>query len=365
MLKTTGIAVLSAICLVGITAVSPVAQGAQKKKKLVVRQTQKNETKGQGQLAGGLVKFGEVYSLKGGLNFEILKARYSMEPFYSYEKETAHADKKLVILDLAVKNATPSNNDHFPPITLIDANGEKYEMGSGMLTLASKGVESFYLNLKPGQGYGQPDLHDPLQVGFLVPLNAKITKIMIGQPRLNKNEEVLRYLIAGSDKEADAANVIAPLPKTVADPADESGATAMPAGKVGIGDSFTTYFSSYKVTGVTTTTEPLRAGVSPEEGKQFVIVSVSMKMIGKKEMGMFYCLDKEATTLKDEDGDKASLFGIIKASSGDELQTSDRTFDPGEEINFRLVFQIGEKAKPSSLHIVAGSGYPWQVALSK
>ena len=354
-----------AIGIIGLAVLTPQAQAAQKKKKPVVKQTQKNETKGQGQLSGGLVKFGEVYSLKGGLNFEILKARYSVEPFYSYENETAHADKKFVILDLAVKNATPSNNDHFPPITLIDSNGEKYEMGSGMLTLSSKGIASFYLNLKPGQGYGQPDLHDPLQVGFLVPLDAKITKIMIGQPRLNKNEEVLRYLMAGSDKEADAANVIAPLPKTVADPSDESGAKAMPVGKVAIGDSFTTYFSSFKVTGITTTTEPLRSGVSPEEGKQFVIVSVSMKMIGKKNMGMFYCLDKEATTLKDEDGDKASLFGIIKASSGDELQTSDRRFDPGEEINFRLVFQISAKAKPASMNIVAGSGYPWQVSLSK
>jgi hypothetical protein len=45
---------------------------------------QKNQTKGQAQTAGGIGQFGAIYSLKGGFNFAILSAKYTLEPFTAY-----------------------------------------------------------------------------------------------------------------------------------------------------------------------------------------------------------------------------------------------------------------------------------------
>src|SRR5438309_12007125 len=72
---------------------------------------QKNETKGQGQLAGGNGQFGVIYTLQDKLNFEILSAKYTLEPFNSYDLTVVDVDQKLLVLDIAVKNATP--NDYF------------------------------------------------------------------------------------------------------------------------------------------------------------------------------------------------------------------------------------------------------------
>ena len=362
MTRSLGVAAAIAILTTLSFVVLPSTTFAQKKKPAT--KTQKNETKGQGQLSGGLVKFGEVYSLKGGLNFEILKASYSMEPFASYAKETATADKKFVVLDIAIKNATPKNNDNFPGITIIDSAGQKYDLGSGMVALNSFGDKDFSLNLKPGQGYGQPSLNDPFRVAFLVPLEAKITKIMINQPRLNKNEEVLRYLVAGTDKEADAANIFVPLPKSIADPSDSSGAVAMGHGKVKVGDAFTSYFGSYRINKVSATSDAVRDGKYPDSGKQFVVVSITVKNIGKTAVSLFYMLDRDKTVVKDQDGEKSEIVDFLKASSNDAFSTDGKEIDPGEELSFRMVFQIGEKSKLSSLNFTTPNGYPWTIDLS-
>ena len=356
------LALVTAVCLI----LSPAVSSAQKKKKKPTppSKTQKNETKGQGQLAGGLVKFGEVYSLKDGLNFEILKASYSMEPFMSYAKESATPEKKFVILDIAIKNATPSDNDHFPEMSLIDSAGKKYDLGSGMVALTSTGVGDYYANLKPGQGYGQPSLNDPLRVGFLVPLDAKITKIIVNQPRLNRKEEVVRYLMAGTDKEADPKNVIAPLPKSIADPSDPTGAVAADHGRAAIGEAFTSYFGSFKITKVTTTTDAVRDGKFPESGKQFVVVSVTVKNISKKPVSFFYLLDAGKTTVKDQDGEKSEIVDFLKASSNEQFNTDGKEVDGGDELSFRMVFQVSDKAKLASLNFAANGGYPWMIDLS-
>lgn len=366
MIGSRGVIPTLALTLALSLMILPSVASAQKKKKKPTppSKSQKNETKGQGQIAGGYVKFGEVYSLKSGMNFEILKAAYSMEPFLSYAKESATQEKKFVILDIAIKNATPSDNDRFPEMSVIDSTGKKYEMGSGMVALASTGINDFYATLKPGQGYGQPNLNDPLRVGFLVPLDAKITKIIVNQPRLNKNEEVVRYLMAGTDKESDPKNVIAPLPKSIADPSDPSGAVAADHGKAQVGESFTSYFGSFKITKVTTTTDAVRDGKFPDAGKQFVVVSISIKNISKKPAGLFYLMDRDKTTVKDQDGEKAQIDHLLKASSNDEFNPDGKEIDPGDELSFRMVFQIGEKAKLASLNYSAVNGYPWTIDLS-
>src|SRR3954469_3326725 len=66
--------------------------------------------KGQGQLAGGNGQFGTVMSLDNGFNFEILSARYTLEPFLGSETLKARTDEKLLILEIAIKNAKKDDN---------------------------------------------------------------------------------------------------------------------------------------------------------------------------------------------------------------------------------------------------------------
>ncbi len=323
--------------------------------------TAQNQTKGQGQLTGGYIKFGETYSLKDGLNFSILKATYSLDPFPSYEKASATVDKKLVILDVAIKNAVPKDNDSFPPLILIDAAGNKYDAGGGMISLKSNGVKEYYRNLKPGQGLGQPGLNDPLRVAFLVPLDAKITKIIVNEGRLNKNEEVVRYLMAGTDKEADPANVIA-VPPSVASLTELGGQIV---GKVGIGQPFVSYYSTYQINSVKTTTEAIEEGVAPEEGKQFVLVSVTVKNNSLATASYFDSLNLEGAVIKDSDGEKSQAIELYKGSSNEKFDRNG-SLEPGDERTLRYLFQISAKTKPAQLNFAASGPYlHWIIDLSK
>src|SRR5437763_254947 len=68
-----------------------------------------NVVKGQKQMAGGPGVFGTVYPLNDGFNFEVIKARYSVEPYNAYETEIAKSDEKFLILTVAIKNASPED----------------------------------------------------------------------------------------------------------------------------------------------------------------------------------------------------------------------------------------------------------------
>lgn len=358
---------VAAIALLVLTPSIGIAQKSKTKSTPPPKQQPKkqpqNETKGQGQLVGGYVKFGETYSLSDGLNFQIIRAKYSMEPFACYSREYGHADQKLIILDISIKNAANYDNDHFPPISFLDAAGTKYD--GVMVGLVSNGIKEYYRVLKPGQGLGQPGLNDPLRIACLVPLESKITKIIVNEPRLNKNEEVFRYLMAGTDKEADPANVIAPLPANIADASDPSGAKGMAAGKAKIGDTFTSYIFSYRVNGIKTTSDPLYEGAAPDEGKKFAIISITYKNIGFEKLSTFYSVDTEGNQLKDTDGERGTFWGILKGNTDAQVGDS-YEMEPGDERTIRLVFQIDQKATPKSLKFAATNyTYPWMIDLTQ
>src|SRR5207253_752830 len=116
-----------------------------------------------------------------------------------------------------------------------------------------KGDADNSFTLRPGQGLGQPELKDPLRVAFSIPMKARITKIMVNKARLGKNEEVLRYYVAGATKEeagepGDPKNVIAALPEGVKDPADKSGAVPLEEGKGSMGAYLTSGSFGLKLT---------------------------------------------------------------------------------------------------------------------
>ena len=56
-----------------------------------------NETKGQGQLVGANGQFGVVYTLDNNFNFEILSAKYTMDPLIAYESPAAKEGPALFL----------------------------------------------------------------------------------------------------------------------------------------------------------------------------------------------------------------------------------------------------------------------------
>ena len=111
-----------------------------------------------------------------------------MEPFASYAIIAAQTDQKVLVVDIAIKNARSGDNffnvEGFASV--FDEKGQQYNFGSGCLALKSLGVKTPNTSLKPGQGLGQSSFNDPLQMGVVLPAKARIVKIILntGSTRL-------------------------------------------------------------------------------------------------------------------------------------------------------------------------------------
>jgi len=321
-------------------------------------QQQVNETKGQTQLKGGLVKFGEVYSLKGGWNVQVLKVAYSLDYFPCYTDIFPRPDKKLVVIDFAIKNATPSEkffNTDESLFTLVDSDGNKYTWNG--VQLSGNGNKGFAPTLKPGQGMGQTALKMPLRCVFQVPLEAKITKIMTNVGRLNKSEDTLRFLMAGTDSLADPSNKIAPLPKGQGDPNDATGVVAAPIGNATIGTAVPAAHFLINLTSVTISTDAIAPGMFPDDGKKFVIAVFTSKNIGPNDSNAWDWI-YENPSLKDSNGSKVNPYKIWNASSATDAVFEH--YDQGDQRTYRLIYQIDAGATPSKIQMNTGTCYCWQ-----
>jgi hypothetical protein len=327
-----------------------------------------NTTKGQGQLQGGDGVFKTIYTLDNGFNFTILSARYSVEPFNTYEDETVATDEKFLILTVAVKNANAEdaffNGDH-APFTAVDEKGANHD-GSNY-RLASLGIKGFSPTMKPGQGYGQDPAADELTVAIKVPADVRISKIILNTGRkFVPGEKVVRYFVAGTaKKDRDGAdgnpkNVIAPLPDYLRDPTDPTGAVALAEGRAKIGMAASTGYWSMTCDSATTSTTEKLNDAAPEDGKQFVIASFTVKNIYGKELSLFEAVGSDGVPLlKDADGEK---YGPVPDSGArkakrDEQADSSMVLQPGETYSFRWYFQIPKDAKPKTLVFGQPSGH--------
>jgi hypothetical protein len=349
--------------MIGV-AVSTVcaAIGQTKKKPAPQKPTPKNESKGQGQLAGGNGQFGVVYTLSDKLNFAILSAKYTLEPFNAYALTYPATDEKLLVLDLAVKNASTSdyflNTDSF--FTLVDAQGGL--IPGGALALKSKGVAEASFNLRPGQGLGQPELKDPLQIAFKVPAKSRIVKIMLNKARLGKQEEVLRYFVAGATKAeagevGDPRNTIVPLNETVRDPKDPSGAIPLAEGKGVAGVFVPSGPYAIRLDRFTFSTDKFRDN-DPEEGKKFAIATVTVKNLSDRDQ-TFFDLSGGDTPLHqiiDSSGDRTKPYAYAKAKIDDD---AGHEFNPGDEYSFRIVFAMPKAETVKRLILGAGNYRQW------
>ncbi len=326
---------------------------------------QQNQVKGQGQLVGANGEFGVTYSLKTGFNFTLLSAKYSIEPFDCYGAVSAQTDSKLLVIDFAIKNAQPQDNffntDNL--ITVVDDKGQLIQRA--VYRLESKDAEIVDFTLRPGQGLGQKELKDPLRMAILVPGKAVINKIMINFGRLNTKEEVVRYLLVTPPKpgvQPTTKNFIAPLPELVRDPADPSGAKMLSEGKAVIGTAYPSGFFSLRLDGVATPAEAVFDGNAAEEGKQYLVATLTAKSLGTAELGMFEVGggDEPLYEVTDTDGERYKPIGFRKTKAD---EAPDRMFKKGDEYTFRVFFALPKDAKLKQMVFGVGLGRKWLVPL--
>jgi len=328
-------------------------------------------SRAQGQLQGGDGVFGSIYTLNSGWNFTILRARYTVDPYLSYSGLLPDADSKLLILSLAIKNSDPT--DKFfggPEFQAFDEEGHDYQSADYRLTSTGSKENSF--NLKPGQGIGQMPDKDELTVAFKVPDKAHISKIILKDGRkFVKNEAVVRYFIADvATKEHDGQignpkNTIAPLPTFMRDPADKLGAVPYTVAPTKLGTVVPTGYYAVSIDSVVLSTTEKVKDQAPAEGKQFAIVTMTVKNNWTKAMGLFDLLSEETTVLKDTDGEKYTVIegtGKRKAKRDEEIPDG-LELQPGESYTYRHFYEVPKDVKLKSITFGQGSSRKYSIAL--
>lgn len=342
--------------LIGVLAISTAF--AQVKKPV----QKPNQVKGQGQLNGGQISFGTIYSLKNGFNFEILSARYTTDAFDAYSLLTPRSDEKVLVLDIAIKNARPEDNWFTADslFNLVDSDGNTYNLTPSTM-LVSKGSGETSFNLKPGQGLGQPALKDPVEVAWVIPAKARITKIILLQGRLNSSEDVLRYMIAEPPKDPATSknpNFIAPLPEVSRVDGDTWGSTLTPESKGKMGSWVHSGYYDFRVEKVDENFSGQFNGNPAEEGKRLVVMNVTVKNVTTPEIGLFEATGGDSPTwaITDEDGEIYKPIGYRKPSSDED---PDRRLKKGDSYTMRIFFQLPAAAKIKHYTIGAGGFTAW------
>jgi nucleoid-associated protein YgaU len=329
--------------------------------------------KGQEQLAGGDGQFGTVYSMKGGLNDEILSARYSVDAFPENNDFIApDPNGKILVLDIAIKNAEKSDYYVRPwSLTAVDQSGHTYDAVDTVL--ASDPPHSFSHTLKPGEGLGQPGLHNPLRMFYALPNDARIVKLISNEPRLNVHEDVFRYYIAGATaaeagKAGDPKNVIAPLPDSVRDPSDPSGATALKTGKAGKpGSGVPVPAGPYLVTLDSFGDAPsdfTYDGSAADKGKKYVVAKMTMRNALVSDVEVWAFNGRGVLQLVDADGDTYDLLGLLKASHDEKVDTNHKV-QAGDSYTVRAVWEVPSDLSATKLIYSATGGRPWEFELGQ
>lgn len=307
--------------------------------------------------------FGTVYSLKDTFNFEVVSARYTVEPLIAHDTIMAGAGEKLVVLDVAIKNAGPSENSFNSDayFTLVDAGGELYTTRNTAMVLASRVENEQSWTLRPGQGLGQPARHDPLQVGVVIPAKARIVKVIVNRGRLNSDEKALRYFAAGATeaeagKAGDPKNVIAPLPENVRDPSDPSGATVLGSGKGAAGVFLPSGFFAFRLDSLSYTAGKTPQRDTPEDGKKYAVATITAKSLIPDPQTMNSFTNGDQCSLADSDGETDKEVAFMKVKS---RETPEHDFKQGEEYSFRVVFPLAVGATAKTVTLGAWRGRTW------
>lgn len=366
MISRTVVRTIARLLVVAVAVPLSSSTFAQKAKKPAQR-PRSNQVKGQGQLAGVNGQFGVVYSLSNGFNMALLGARYTIEPFDCLDAAVAQPNQKLIVLDLAIKNASPEDNwfslDDF--ITLVDSAGNTYTRMSNVMR-ESTGSGRVEMTLRPGQGLGHRELKDPLRFAMMIPDDARIVKIMVNRPRRSTKEQVIRYYVAGATKAeageaGDPKNVIEGLPAGVRDPKDSSGAVALEMPTAELGKYFTSGGFALRLDrAAIQPASPTEERETSEDERYLVCTLTAKALIGREELSMFDVTgaDPPSHVATLADGDTVNPL-VYRHATRD--AAPEHSFRKGVERTYRVVFVLPADGEAATLTFGAREGRLWSV----
>ncbi len=312
---------LFTICPAGMTAKAAAKPKPKPAAKAPVKSTTIPHVEmGTSQLSGEYGDFNKVYTLgrEDPCNITLKSAEYSVEPILIGDRLfTVNNQEKFLILHMIFHNPQPKERlirwDSFL-FTAVDANDQNYDY---LIDLGAEGDRtSVSMNMKPTQ---KKDVFGAI----IVPAAGEVPKLMIK----SIDNLVIRYDLRGKVKALPALN---------ADPADKTGATALPKVKAVPNTFYSIGIFSLKLNKVEYSKAAKIGENELSEGNQFCIVNCTMKNMDVAKA--YFRWDTFNRILIDTDGvETGNCVDLFQASK-------DRTFEtdlePAKEYTLRYLFTL-------------------------
>lgn len=293
------------------------------------------------QLSGENAKFGETYTLgkEDPMNITIKSAEYTVDPVrIGDDTYVPNSNEKLLVLHLIYHN--PQHNERFVrwdsfKYTVVDPEGNNHD---GLMDLGSEATKSnVSMNLKPAQKiyvYGV----------MTVPAKGEMPKLIIKSP----DNLVLRYDLKDKVKK----NNVKRLPAQYADPADNTGATALANVKASPDTYYPVGMFKFKLTKFETSDTPKIGTTELSDGEKFFIVHFNLKNDTTKQKS--YRWDTLKVKLLDSDGVPLGECADVVRNSSDASYSSQ--LEPGQELPLRYLFKIPNDSQAKTFSVAMPDG---------
>lgn len=333
-MKKVIVLILAVVLSFGIS-VSYAAKKKAIKKKAVVKQSQtKLGAIGTAQMPGEWCKFGQAYTIGKSypMNLTVKSAEYSVgRIIVGTNTYFPEPQEKFLIVHFNVHN--PVNYDqyfssNFFKWTVVDSKNTNHE--AEVYFGVEKSNEELALSLKPAQkidGFAF----------FRVPVRGPVPKLIVEAATLD-NSPVARYDLAGK---------ISPLSAKYADPSDPSGSSAMEDTPGQIGQVYQANEYDFRIDKIEYVNAPPIAGVEPEEGKSYAVVSMWVKNMAASTH-VYFPYSWEMKLQANDGSEGVWSMNAISISGNNEI-TPD--LGPGNEIKARTYFTVPSGAAFSKLSV--------------
>lgn len=298
--------------------------------KVPVNNPKNKATKGTTQLKGANDNpmFGYTYTLgkTAPINITVDGAEYTVDQLsIGNVTHTTNADEKLLVLHYTLHNPNPRDYQlswGTLEIFGVDAQDQNWRYAA---TVGVEGTgEACQMTLKPGQ-------KTRVYTFIKMPAKGALPKLVIQ----SRDRLVLRYDLTKKDAKGNLVNKVKPLPSPIADPADETGGTALETVPGEIGAYYPLKPLDAKLDSVAFSDAPI-SGRSPKSGQRYLVAIVTARNGSVSDMDFVW--STIGPKLFDQDGGEIGWNGTALYASRDENVRG--KVAPGQELRVRYYFPV-------------------------
>lgn len=286
------------------------------------------------QLPGDFGKLGTTYTIgkSSPINFTLKSADYSVVPVtIGNNSWVPKADEKVLVLHYTVHNPLPTEQRYYWADILFTAVDARDTNHNFIQAVAREGEQQpLTVTLKPAQKLD-------VMAAIIVPAEGVVPKLIVER---EKGAPVVRYDLRGK---------VTPLPATVADAADTTGATARKEVLAQAGTFYATGLLDMRLDETAYVTTPI-LNREPGAGKRFLTATFTIK--NRTASAQRYVWSDFLPDLRDADGEKVAFTQAILKATRDESTYGDLA--PGEEARIRFFFPLPADVAGKTLRMAEG-----------